>query len=174
MDTPGPESTGSHGRKTVDAVCAGPSDPQMAEIVITIEQDFRAPVSEVFMVLSDHEELGRILSTQIHRIRDASGKNVNGVGSVRRIKSTGVPAFEETVTALEPDQLIEYKVTKGSPIKNHIGRLEFSESGGVTHLHYTIRFEPRLPIPLWGSILKVAIRAPIANGLRAFAKTLAT
>ena len=145
----------------------------MAQQQIIIEQDFPAPVSEVFAVLSDHEELGRVLGANIRRVRDADGPRVNGIGSVRRIKSPGVPAFEETVTVFEPNRKIEYTVTKGSPIKNHLGRLEFSETGNGTHLHYTIQFEPKLALPLWGRILHLAIRGPIAKGLQRFAESLA-
>ncbi len=144
----------------------------MAMQRVTIEQDFQASVAQVFEALADHNRLGEILGQDIRRIVDAPGKNPNGVGSVRRIKPLGVPAFEETVTKLEPGKFLEYRITKGSPIKNHLGRLEFSEQGGGTHLHYTIDFEPKLPIPFLGSILSVAIRGPIAGGLARFAREL--
>lgn len=138
---------------------------------ITIDQDFPQSPEVVFGTLSDHEALGRLLGQDIRRVKDAPGKNPNGVGSVRRIKVPLSAAFEETVTQLETNRLIEYKVTEGSPIKNHVGRLEFSEHNGGTRLHYTIDFEPKLALPLWGTILKTAIRGPIASGLKRFANS---
>ena len=140
---------------------------------IVMDQDFAAPPERVFAVLSDHEELGRVLNTNIKRVRDASDdpENVNGVGSVRRIQSFGVPAFEETVTVCDPPNVIEYTITKGSPIKNHRGRLEFRPTEQGTHLHYTIEFQPKLNLPLWGAILESAIRGPIEKGLRKLARS---
>ncbi|MBI3171792.1 MAG: SRPBCC family protein, partial [Hydrocarboniphaga effusa] len=67
----------------------------------------------------------------------------NGLGSVREIRSSGF-TFEETITAFDPPQRIEYRITRGGPIKNHLGRLLFSEVPGGTQLDYTIEFNPRL------------------------------
>jgi len=64
---------------------------------------------------------------------------------------------------------MEYVVSKGSPIKNHKGRMEFSENGGKTKLHYTIYFEPKLPFALLGSVLKQAIEKPIRKSLEELA-----
>ena len=59
---------------------------------------------------------------------------------------------------------------KGSPIKNHRGRMEFSDEQGQTRLNYTIDFEPRLPFVLLGSILEKAIEKPIRDGLKRLAE----
>jgi hypothetical protein len=144
----------------------------MALHQILIEQDFPATVNQVFGDLSDHNRLGEILGQNIKRIKDGADGNINGVGSVRQIKVFGSGAFEETVTAFEKNRLIEYRVTKGSPIKNHLGRLTFTENSGATHLHYTIDYEPKLPIPFWGNLLHGIIRGPIAGGLARYAKSL--
>jgi hypothetical protein len=64
---------------------------------------------------------------------------------------------------------MEYVVSKGSPIKNHKGRMEFSEEQGKTKLCYTIDFEPKLPFILLGSVLKRAIEKPIRKSLERLA-----
>ena len=140
---------------------------------IRIQQDFPLSVDELFAILSDHEEFGRVVSTHIERIKDSDGSDPNGLNSVRRIKSFGVPAFEETITAYEPGRLIEYRVTKGSPIKNHLGRMQFSARDKGSHLDYTIDFEPRIGVPFLGKVLKQAIRGPIAKGLARLAEASA-
>ena len=143
----------------------------MTRQVIEIRQTFNAPVEEVFGILTDHESFGEIIGTEIKRVVDSPGDNKNGVGSVRRIvPSAPVPAFEETVTAYAPNRLMEYTVSKGSPIKHHLGRLVFLESDGKTELAYTIEFEPRLPFVLLSAALKRAVEAPIRKGLAALAK----
>lgn len=79
-------------------------------------------------------------------------------------------ACEETVVTYEPGRLMEYVVSKGSPIKNHSGRMEFSEERGKTRLLYTIDFEPKLPFVLFGAILKQAIDKPIRRGIERLAR----
>lgn len=136
---------------------------------IEIRQLFNAPVETISNLLTDHESFGEVIETNVKRVVDSQDKNKNGVGSIRRISSFPVPAFEETVVGFEPNQLMEYVVTKGSPIKNHKGRMEFSEEQGKTRLCYTIDFDPKLPFILFGSVLKRAIEKPMRKSLERLA-----
>jgi len=137
---------------------------------IEIEQSFNAPVETVFNILTDHESFGNVISTVIKRVVDSSEANKNGVGSVRRISAFPFPSFEETVVTFKPNQLMEYKVSKGSPIKNHKGRMEFSDENGKTRLYYTIEFDPKLFFVLFGTFLKGAIDKPIRKGIKRLAE----
>lgn len=137
---------------------------------IEIRQTFNAPVEEIFRLLTEHASFGKIIGTNIKRVVDSQDENKNGVGSVRRISSFPVPAFEETVVTFEPGRLMEYVVSKGTPIKNHRGRMEFSEKQGLTELCYTIEFEPKLPFILLGSVLKQVIDKPIRKGIEQLAR----
>jgi len=137
----------------------------MGEQHIKIKQLFNAPVDMIFSLLTDHEGFGNVINTKIKRVVDSPDENKNGLGSVRRINAFPAPAFEETVVTFEPNQLMEYVVSKGSPIKNHKGRMEFSDEEGKTRLNYTIDFKPKLPFLFFGSILKKAIETPIRDGL---------
>lgn len=148
---------------------------QMAQnmFVIEINQHFNAEPSDVFPVLSDHEHFGKLVGANIRRIQQGQAPFANGMGSVRRIHVFPGVSFEETITDFLPGQLIEYKVTKGSPIKNHVGTLRFSSpSTGQTLLNYTIVFEPKLPVPGWGSLLRRIIEQPIRKGLADYANAL--
>lgn len=136
---------------------------------IEIQQVFDQPLDEVFSVLSDHVHLGHIVGADIQRIVDSNSADINGLGSVRRISSFIIPAFEETIVNFKPNELIEYTVSKGSPIKNHLGSLRFSQQNNQTLLDYTIAFEPKINLPGWGRLLAVLIRAPIAKGLKKYA-----
>lgn len=136
---------------------------------IKITQLFAAPVETVFRSLTDHETFGKVVNANIGRVVDSPGENKNGVGSVRRITAFPGIVFEETVVAFEQNRLMTYVVSKGSPIKNHEGRMEFSEEQGRTRLDYTIDFEPRWPIPFFGAVLKKAIEKPIRGGIEKLA-----
>jgi len=136
---------------------------------IKIRQLFNAPVDTIFSLLTDHEAFGQVVNAKIKRVVDSQDENKNGLGSVRRINAFPAPAFEETVVTFEPNQLMEYVLSKGSPIKNHKGRMEFSDEQGKTRLNYTIDFEPKPPFLFLGSILKKAIEKPIRDGLKKLA-----
>ena len=137
---------------------------------IKIIQTFNKPVEKVFTDLSDHETFGRMLGVNIQRIKDSKHKDYNGLGSVRLIKSFPVPSFEETIVAFEPNILIAYEISKGSPIKNHRGEMHFSGQGKSSKLVYSIRFEPKVSFPMWGELLKSLIEKPIRKGLKLYAQ----
>jgi hypothetical protein len=45
-----------------------------------------------------------------------------------------------------PGELIEYRITKGSPLRDHVGIMRFSpRAGGGTRLDYRIRIASRIP-----------------------------
>ena len=142
----------------------------MGEQHIYIMQLFNAPVDAIFDILTDHESFGQVINAKIKRVIDSQGDNKNGVGSVRRISTFPAPAFEETVVAFEQNRLMEYVISKGSPIKNHKGRMEFTDEQGKTRLNYRIDFEPKLPFLLFGSIIKNAIDKSIRGGLKRLAE----
>lgn len=138
----------------------------MQKIVIT--QQFKAPVGEIFPVLADHQRFGEIVDADISRIKEGQDFP-NGLRSVRKISLPLGLSFEETITRFDVNKLIEYRVTRGSPIKSHLGRLEFSSVGDETLLNYTIEFEPKVAFPGWGRLLKRIIEGPIAKGLKRYA-----
>ncbi len=131
---------------------------------IDITAEFCRPVPEIFAVLSDHEKLGPILGAKIRRTKDGKD-SLNGLGSVRTLALGPLPTFDETVTAFEKDRFIEYKITRGSPLKNHKGTLEFSPTAsGGTKLRYRIEFDSK--IPLLGPVVKFGLENGIRRGLK--------
>lgn len=132
---------------------------------IRIEKKYTLSIAEVFNQITDHENFGRLIGTKILRIKDAEGDCLNGLGSVRRIHIFPFPSFEETVTAFKNNEYFEYKVTQGSPIKNHIGKLSFSTDGTTTHLKYTIDFDVKVALPGFGLLLKTVLQKQISEGL---------
>ncbi len=109
-------------------------------------QDFDAPVQRVFSFFSDHNRLGEIYPAFIRRITDSRNPaNCNDVGSARLIISFPL-FFQETITQYIESRYIEYKITSASPLKNHIGKMNFVElPGNRTRLDYIIEFEPLVP-----------------------------
>ena len=132
---------------------------------VHVQHEFAKPVDRVFAYLSEHENLGAIFPAKVERIRDGSDGHRNGVGASRRLGGRGLPPVEETVTGFVPNRRIEYRITKGSPLRGHLGVMEFAErpDGGST-LDYRIRFGS--PVPGLAAIVKAALTRSIRAGLR--------
>lgn len=133
---------------------------------VHIQHDFASDPATVFEALSEHERLAPLFKAKIDRVCDGDAGR-NGVGSTRRLKIGPLPAFEETTTTSEPDTLIEYRISKGSPLRGHWGRQTLTPTAtGGTHLDYEIGFDAAVPglATVVGKILTVAI----SQGLRSF------
>jgi hypothetical protein len=135
---------------------------------LNITQNFNAPISEVFAILADHNQLSRTLGVPVKRIKDGKD-SPNGIGSVRRLGPAPI-GTQETVVTLEVDRLIEYKITKfGGPIQNHHGRQTFSETDNGCKLSWEITFSS---FPIVGDVIAMALEAGLTRGLAALAKRM--
>ena len=113
---------------------------------IVVEQDFNVPVERAFAFLSEHENLSNLFPAKVTRVKDGDDGTRNGVGSVRKLRIAILPPFEETNTNVVENQLVEYRITKGSPLRNHRGKMTFSSrEGGGSHLRYEIEFGAVVP-----------------------------
>ena len=109
------------------------------------ERDFAAPVEQVFDHLAEHENLQALFGAKVKRVRDGETDR-NGVGSCRELRIGPLPSFDETVTQYIPNELIEYKITRGTPLDGHVGTMRFAPTNaGGTHLEYRIRFASKIP-----------------------------
>lgn len=132
---------------------------------LEISQEFSRPVEDVFAILSDHNQLAKVLGGPVKRIKDGQG-DVNGVGSVRAI-GIGPLALEETVVAVIPNETIEYTITKnGGPIRNHYGRLLFSKTATGSRVDWIITYDS---LPILGSVIGKTLKFVLGRGLRTLA-----
>ena len=112
---------------------------------IDLVHDFALPVDRVYAYLSEHENLGPLFGATVTRLRDGDTSR-NGVGSVRQLRVVPFPSFEETVTAAVPDELVEYRITRGGfPVKDHSARMTFTPQGAGTRLRYEIALGSQVP-----------------------------
>ena len=134
-----------------------------APIRVHVHHTFTSDPAAVFDALSEHENLSRIFPAKITRLHDGETSR-NGVGSARRLQIGPGPAFVETVTVAEPHSRIEYKITQGTPLRNHHGVqvLTPTEDGG-TKLDYTIAFDAPVPGLAW--VVGKALTRSISTGL---------
>ena len=134
----------------------------MTQHRIDVLQEFSKPVEEIFSYLSDHNNLSKVFGIPVKRIKDGDG-DVNGVGSVRALGFAPL-ATEETVTAMVPNQSIEYVITKnGGPIMNHHGQLVFSKTARGSRVEWIINFES---LPVIGFGVQKVLELGITRGLK--------
>ena len=113
---------------------------------VTIDRDFTKPPERVFAYLAEHENLEPLFGAKIKRLSDGDDGTRNGPGSSRQMRLGPRPPFVETTTEVVPGELIRYRITKGSPLRDHEGVMRFSPTAnGGTHLHYEITFGAALP-----------------------------
>jgi uncharacterized membrane protein len=129
---------------------------------IEIHYDFTLPVDRVYSYLAEHEHLGPLWGAKIARVRDGDTSR-NGVGSVRQLRVGLARPFEETVIQDIPNERIDYRITKGSPLRNHHGSMVFTSVGTGSHLEYTIEFGS--VVPGLDRLVKVGLERSIRKGL---------
>ena len=113
---------------------------------VTIDRDFTLPPERVFAYLAEHENLEPLFGARIKRLSDGDDGTRNGPGSSRQMRRGPLPPFVETTTEVVANELIRYRITKGSPLRGHEGIMRFTPTaGGGTHLHYEITFGAAVP-----------------------------
>jgi hypothetical protein len=130
---------------------------------IRIREEFPFSVEKLFNHMEVHENLADIFfPLKVETIKYGEAEPY-GIGSVRKLFVNPVPPFEESVTAFERNKMIEYRITKGSPLKNHKGTMVFSGDNARSALDYSIEFDS--DIPFLATTVKVGLEAGIKNGL---------
>lgn len=135
---------------------------------IEIKEEFPFSVEQLFAFMERHENLQGIFSPiKITTIREGENERY-GVGSVRRLQIAFEPPFEESITAYTKNELIEYKITKGSPLKDHHGIMKFRQTESGSQLDYTIVFDSS--IPFIAQIVRFFLERSIRSGLKKLQK----
>ncbi len=131
---------------------------------VHIEHTFSKPPERIFAYLSEHENLADVFGAKVTRLKDGEDGERNGVGSVRQLQIGPLPPFEETVTEfLVPDRIV-YRITKGSPLSDHLGVMTFAPApGGGTRFVYDIRLGSG--IPGLAAIVRASLTRSISKSL---------
>ena len=129
---------------------------------IHAERHFAIPVGRVYAYLSEHENLGPLFGARVNRVRDGDASR-NGVGSARSLKVGPLPAFDETVTMAVPDERIDYRITRGGPLRDHRASMRFTPRDGGTQLVYDIEFGA--VVPGLGRLVKLILERSLRVGL---------
>jgi uncharacterized protein YndB with AHSA1/START domain len=130
---------------------------------VHIEHEFAKPPELVFAYLAEHENLAEVFGAKITRLRDGEDGERNGVGSCRQLKIGPLAPFEETVTEFVAPRLIVYRITRGSPLRGHLGTMTFAPVAEGTRFVYDIRLAS--PIPGLARVVQASLTRSIERAL---------
>jgi uncharacterized protein YndB with AHSA1/START domain len=130
-----------------------------------VEHDFAKSPERIFGHLAEHENLAAVFGATVVRLNDGEDGNRNGVGSRRQLRIGPLPPFEETVTEFVPCERIVYRITKGGPLRGHVGTMTFVPDGEGTRFVYDIRIAS--PIPGLAPVVRAMLTRSILASLPA-------
>jgi uncharacterized protein YndB with AHSA1/START domain len=130
---------------------------------VHVEHDFAKPPERIFTHLAEHENLAKVFGAKVRRLNDGDGGTRNGVGSRRQLRIGPLAPFEETVTEFVPCERIVYRITKGGPLRGHVGTMTFIPNGEGTRLVYDIRIAS--PVPGIAPIVRAMLTRSIVASL---------
>ncbi len=130
---------------------------------IDITHEYPLPAERIFAYLSEHKNLEPLLGARIRRVKEGD-TSPNGAGSVRAVKVGPLPWFEETIVESVEPTLIRYHISRGSPLRNHLGVITLTPTDQGCRLHYVIEFESA--VPGLGKVVHVGLTRNLERGLR--------
>lgn len=128
---------------------------------MALEVDINASPEAVFNYFADHEKFAGIFGGSCTRVKDGEDEP-NGLGSTRRI-GPGPLSFDETIVVFDRPDTIHYAITRGSPLKNHLGRIRFLKTDRGTRVDYVITFESK--VPLLGGLVSRLLKTAFLRGI---------
>lgn len=133
-------------------------------IEFTLTRTTSAPIEAVFELLTDHANYKNISLLRTSELVRAGEPEPNGVGALRRMSVIG-PAQIEEITEFERPTRFVYRLRSGLPVRDHVGTVELAKTEAGTHIAYSVRSTPSLPIPGLGLVLGVVLRQGISGML---------
>jgi len=119
-------------------------------VELEIDQHFSAPPEKVFAAVTDHKRIEDWQKGTRVTIEKPGVPPPNGLGAVRKIRGGPITVYEEVVR-WEAPYIMDYRLIRGFPLRDHLGelRLQPTPEGG-TMLYYRIRY--RVPWYAGGSL----------------------
>lgn len=112
----------------------------------SLERKIAVPLDKVWSLLSDFAGTPSPAFPVI--VHEKGDPKYNGVGTTRTIK-IGVFSAMERLEAVEPNRSYIYCILSGSPVKQYLGKFEFSEENGSTFIRWHADFKPKIPMTGW-------------------------
>ncbi len=126
----------------------------------TLERSTHADLETVFAVMTDHRGYAGVTPVRRSDLEREGTPAPDGLGAVRSLYVIGPPLREE-ITGWEPPSRFEYTLRSGLPVRDHVGTIQLSHSGGGTHVAWSVRTTPT--VPLVGPVLVLVVKQAVAR-----------
>jgi uncharacterized protein YndB with AHSA1/START domain len=131
---------------------------------IHVTHSIPASPEAVFDLLTDHANYKRFRGVSGSELLREGDPTPNGVGAVRRIRSTPF-RFDEEVTAYERPTRFEYLIVDlNVPFEHHGGTIRLSADGDRTQVDW--RSSYTVPTPLVGGLQEAIWKPALTRGFR--------
>ncbi|MCX0274526.1 SRPBCC family protein [Nocardia zapadnayensis] len=134
----------------------------------TVDTVIAAPRATVYRLFADRESIDPFLAVNVTLVTPGTTER-EGVGARHKIGIGPVGVVEE-ITALVPNERMEYKIVKGAPVKSHIGVITFADADNGTRVTYTMTSDPSLPVP--AKVLEIGLKGLINQFISAARKAV--
>ena len=112
----------------------------------SLERKIKVPLDKTWSLLSDFTGTPSPAFPVI--VHEKGDEKYKGVGTIRTIK-LGMFSVMERLEAVEPHQSYMYCILAGSPVKQYLGKFEFSPDSGSTLIRWHADFKPIVPLTGW-------------------------
>ena len=124
----------------------------------TFTREVAATPETVFAVLTDHRRYAELTPLRKSELEREGEPAPNGLGAIRKLTAVGPPLREEVI-AYEPDERFSYKLLSGLPVRDHIGTVKLTATGGGTEMVYAVRTQPTVPVV--GAIVVAVVKQAV-------------
>lgn len=125
----------------------------MEKIDVTV--DIKAPIEEVFNILSEHDSYSRFNGVLSSTLLQRGEYEKNGKGAIRKIDAVGITFIEE-IPAFERNYFFEYKVIQcyfnmgllqiDIPLVHLLGRVNFKKIENGTQVNWISIIDLDVPV----------------------------
>lgn len=137
---------------------------------ITVTRTIKAPIDQVFELLSDHANYKSFGGLKDSRLVREGKTEKNGLGAVRLIDA-GAAWFEEEITAFERPTRMDYVIRRSRPpIQHEGGSVRLKETAAGTEVVWTSTL--RFNIPLVGDFLTRLVAPQLSKSFGGMLKSV--
>jgi uncharacterized protein YndB with AHSA1/START domain len=131
---------------------------------VHVTRTIPAPPEEVFDRLADHANYDRFRGINDSELIREGDPAPNGVGALRRIKSTPF-RFDEEITAYERPSRLDYLIVDlNVPMEHEGGQITLSSEGNATLVDWRSTFS--VPTPVVGGVQERIWQPLLTRGFR--------
>jgi len=113
---------------------------------VRVERKIKVPLDKAWYLLSDFTGTPSPAFPVI--VHEKGDDKYKGVGTIRTI-TLGMFSVMERLEAVEPNKSYMYCILAGSPVKQYLGKFEFSPDNGSTLIRWQANFKPSFPLIGW-------------------------